>query len=105
MATLRIYGEVYCDYRDEMADCGDIYFINSVTGDTSIACVSDNGEHEIYLNEGKYDFLARVVRKDGTTTWYQSGWYDHDGSGGGSHEQDIDANTSGAWRNVCDCEN
>jgi len=99
--AVRIYGSVFTDYRDEEADCGDIYVISS-SGDTTITCVTDNGEYSVDVNNGYYNIFARVVRKDGTSEWYQSGVYPIDATSD-DVEQVIDANASCLLRRVCSC--
>jgi uncharacterized membrane protein len=98
-----IFGIVYCDYRDARADCGDVMLISHSTGDTTIACVTDNGEYSVNVNDDIYTVFARVVRKDGTSDLYQSGVTVIEVSGPFSYDVTLDANASCLLRRVCNC--
>lgn len=103
ISAVEIKGDVYCDYRDAKADCGDVMLISHSTGDTTIACVTDNGEYSVDVNDDTYTVFARVVRKDGTSDLYQSGVTVVEVSGTIPYDVTLDANASCLLRRVCNC--
>jgi len=83
-----------------------VLFINTVTDDTTIGCISDNGYYEVHLQvEGNYDFFVRIARQDGTTYWFKSSVDNETFYDDIEYEENMLANISASLRNTCDCEN